>query len=68
MDVMDRAANVLREVGGIPIATLPRGRTSQLPERELQQAVTALFGLRLLQRSVSRCSLCGRERIVIFSN
>jgi len=69
MDVMDRVANVL--LGG-------RGNTycsaclatnlSIASQYEVQQVVTALADSASFQRSVSRCSLCGRERIVISSN
>ena len=69
MDVIDRVANVL--LGS-------RGNTYCNPclatnlavasEHELQQAVTALSDSASFQRGVSRCSLCGRERIVISSN
>jgi hypothetical protein len=68
MVVMDREANLLLGMGGIPIATRALGTNLAVASgHELQQAVTALSDSASFS-SVSRCSLCGRERIVICSN
>lgn len=69
MDVMDRVANVLLGNRGNTYCTACLATNLAVAsEHEVQQAVTALSDSASFQRSVRRCSLCGRERIVISSN
>jgi LIF / OSM family len=69
MDVMDRVANVLlgNRRNTYCSACLAANLAIAGPY-EVQQVVTALADSAAFQRSVSRCCLCGRERIVISSN
>ena len=69
MDVMDRVANVLfGNRGSTYCNACLATNLAVASENEIQQVVTALSDSASFQRSVSRCSLCGRERIVISSN
>jgi len=69
MDVTDRVANVLLGSRGNTYCNpCLAANLAPASEREVQQVVTALSDSTSFQRSVSRCSLCGRERIVISSN
>lgn len=66
---MDRVANVLLGNRGNTYCTACLATNLAVAsEHEVQQAVTALSDSASFQRSVRRCSLCGRERIVISSN
>jgi hypothetical protein len=69
MDVMDRVANVLLGNRGNTYCNACLATNLALAsEHEVQQVVTALSDSASFQRSVSRCSLCGREGFVISSN
>ena len=69
MDVMDRVANVLlRNRGNIYCTACLATNLAVASEHEVQQVITALSDSASFQRSVSRCSLCGREGFVISSN
>ena len=66
---MDRVANVLLGSRGSTYCNAClAANLAVTSEHEVQQVVTALSDSAAFQRSVSRCSLCGRERIVISSN
>jgi len=69
MDVMDRVANIL--LGGRGNAYCSACLATNLSiasQDKVHQVVTALADSASFQRSVSQCSLCGCERIVISSN
>ena len=69
MDVMDRVANVLLGNRGNTYCNACLATNLALAsEHEVQQVVTALSDSASFQRSVSRCSLCGREGFVSSSN
>ena len=69
MDIMDRVANVLLGNRGNTYCNACLATNLALAsEHEVQQVVTALSDSASFQRSVSRCSLCGREGFVISSN
>ena len=69
MDVMDRVANVLLGSRGNTYHSACLATTLAVAsEQEVLQVVAALSDCASFQRSVSRCSLCGRFRFVISSN
>jgi len=69
MDVMDRVANVLLGNRGNTYCTACLATNLAVAsEHEVQQVITALSDSASFQRSVSRCSLCGRGGFVISSN
>ena len=69
MDVMDRVANVLLGNRRNTYCTACLATNLAVAsEHEVQQVITALSDSASFQRSVSRCSLCGRGGFVISSN
>jgi len=69
MDVMDRVAKVLLgSRGNTYCSACLATNLAVASEQEVQQVVAALSDCASFQRSVSRCSLCGRDRFVISSN
>jgi ribosomal protein S14 len=69
MDVMDRVANVLLgSRGNTYCSSCLAASLAVATEHEVQRVVTALSDSASFSGTSNRCSLCGRDRIVICSN